>query len=117
MKNRAFHHRLGFAVAGILHALRAENSFRVHVLAACAVLIALIVLRPQPLWWGIIIVTVTLVLGAELINTALEQLVDHLHPEQHPRIKLVKDCAAGAVLVFSIGALGVAAAFIWDYFG
>jgi len=117
MKNRPFRDRLGFAIAGIVHTIRSENSFRVHVLATCAVLIALIVMRPAPLWWAIILLTVTAVLGAELINTALEHLVDHLHPEQHPRIKLVKDCAAGAVLVFSIGALGIAAAFLLDYFG
>ena len=39
---------------------------------------------------------------------------DHLHPEQHPKIKAVKDCAAGAVLVASVAALGVAAAFVYD---
>jgi diacylglycerol kinase (ATP) len=48
------------------------------------------------------------VIAAELINTALEHLADHLHPEQHPRIKIVKDCAAAAVLILSIGALWVA---------
>jgi diacylglycerol kinase (ATP) len=37
-----------------------------------------------------------------------------LHPEQHPKIKAVKDCAAGAVLLASIAALGVAAAFVYD---
>lgn len=117
LKNRPFRDRFGFALSGILHTLRSENSFRVHVLATCAVLIALIALRPRPIWWAILLLTVSLVLGAELINTALEHLVDHLHPEQHPRIKLVKDCAAGAVLIFSIGALCVAVAFLFDYFG
>lgn len=116
LKNRPFRDRLGFAISGIVHTIRSENSFRVHVLATCAALLALIALRPSPLWWAIITLTVTMVLGAELINTALEHLVDLLHPEQHPRIKLMKDCAAGAVLVFSIGALGVAAAFLVDYF-
>lgn len=50
----------------------------------------------------------SLVIAAELINTALEHLVDHLHPEAHPRIKIVKDCAAAAVLIVSAGALWVA---------
>ena len=53
-------------------------------------------------------------LAAELFNTAIESLADHLHPEQHPAIKVVKDCAAGAVLVASVAALGVAAAFVYD---
>ena len=53
-------------------------------------------------------------LAAEVFNTAVEGLADHLHPEQHPAIKVVKDCAAGAVLIASIAALGVAAAFVYD---
>ena len=40
-----------------------------------------------------------------LFNTALESLIDHLHPEMHPAIKIAKDCAAGAVLLLSGGAV------------
>jgi undecaprenol kinase len=114
VKNKSFHHRLGFALAGIVHAIRTENSFRFQIVAACAVLAGMVYLRPAPLWWAIMAVTVMLVLAAELFNTALEILVDHLHPDQHPRIKLVKDCAAGAVLVISIAAVGVAVALLCD---
>jgi diacylglycerol kinase (ATP) len=46
-----------------------------------------------------------LVLVAELFNTALESLIDHLHPEIHPAIKIAKDSAAGAVLLLSAGAV------------
>ena len=117
VKNKPFHRRLGFAFAGILHALRQENSFRTQAVVACVVLGGLFYLRPAPGWWAAIILAVVLVLAAELMNTALELLVDHLHPEQHSRIKLVKDCAAGAVLVTSIGAIGVAIAFLCDFLG
>jgi diacylglycerol kinase (ATP) len=116
MKNKAFHQRLGFAIAGILHAIRSENSFRFQTIAACVVFATLLILQPSPAWWAIILLTVMLVLAAELFNTAVEILADHLHPEQHPRIKLVKDCAAGAVLITSIGAIGVAIAFVCDFF-
>lgn len=114
MKNRPFLQRSGFALAGIAHALRAEQSFRTQVVAAAAILGVLAWLRPAPLWWAVVILTVAVVLAAELFNTAIEVLVDHLHPEQHPRIKIMKDCAAGAVLVASLGALGVAAALLVD---
>jgi diacylglycerol kinase (ATP) len=73
-------------------------------------------LRPAPLWWAIVALTVALVLAAELINTAIECLADHLHPDEHPRIKVVKDCAAAAVLVVSVGAVAVAAAFVYALF-
>jgi diacylglycerol kinase (ATP) len=114
VKNLSLQRRLGFAVNGLITTLRSENSFRVHVVSAAGVLGILIWRRPAPLWWAAIIVTMTIVLAAELINTAVEHLADHLHPDRHPRIKVVKDCAAAAVLVASIGALGVAAAFVWD---
>jgi diacylglycerol kinase (ATP) len=114
LKNQPFHRRLGFAVSGLLTALRSENSFRFHLVAAFAVLGLLAWLRPEPQWWAIVIVTMMVVLAAELINTAVEHLADHLHPNQHPSIKIVKDCAAAAVLVASLGAVGVAAAFIWS---
>jgi len=52
------------------------------------------------------------VLAAELFNTALEHLADHLHPEVDPRIGLVKDCAAAAVLVAAIAAAAVGIALL-----
>jgi diacylglycerol kinase (ATP) len=51
------------------------------------------------------------VLAAELFNTAIEQLADELHPEDSAGIRIVKDCAAAAVLIAVLGALGVGAAF------
>jgi undecaprenol kinase len=114
MKNQAFLYRLGFALAGLKTAWRTESSFKTHVLAAVVVLAALLWLQPAPLWWAIAALTVGCVVAAEVFNTAVEGLADHLHPEQHPAIKAVKDCAAGAVLVVTIAALAVAAAFLYD---
>jgi diacylglycerol kinase (ATP) len=114
MKNQAFLRRLGFALAGLRTTWRAEYSFKTHVVAAAAVLGVLLWLRPAPLWWAIAALTVALVIVAEIFNTAVEGLADHLHPEQHPAIEVVKDCAAGAVLVATVAALAVAAAFAYD---
>ncbi len=75
---------------------------------------ALLWFAPGATWWAIVALTVAFVLAAEIVNTAVEGLADHLHPEQHPAIKVVKDCAAGAVLVATVAALGVAAAFVYD---
>jgi undecaprenol kinase len=117
MKNQSFFYRLGFALTGLGTTWRTENSFKTHVMATVAVLGVLLWLRPAPLWWAIATLTIGFVLAAEVFNTAVEGLVDHLHPEQHPAIKVVKDCAAGAVLVASIAALGVAAAFVYELVG
>ena len=108
MKNRAFKERLGFAWSGLSSAWRSEASMRAHTGVSLLLLAALLLLRPALLWWALCGVMVTLVIAAELINTSLENLADYLHPEHHPRIKIVKDCAAASVLILSIGALWVA---------
>lgn len=113
-KNLPFHKRVRFALSGLSAAGRSENSFKFQVLASIVVLAALIWLRPQPLWWAVILLTIMSVLTLELINTAIEKLADHLHPEIHPQIKVVKDCAAAAVLIASLSAVAVAVALIVD---
>ncbi len=109
-KNRPFHHRLGFALAGLAHAFRHERSVRTHVAAAGLVLVALLVLRPAPAWWALAALASGAVVAAELFNTALERLADHLHPDLHPEIRIVKDCGAAAVLVLAVAAVLVALA-------
>jgi len=111
-KNQSFPRRLGFALSGLRHALRSEHSLKTQLVMFVGVVVALIVLRPGPLWWALVMLASAGVLAAELFNTAVEELADHLHPEVHPSIRVVKDCAAAAVLVASLGALGVAAALI-----
>jgi undecaprenol kinase len=101
---------MGFALSGLVHGLRRERSLRFQAAALVLVVAALAVLRPEPLWWAAAALASAGVLAAELLNTAIETLADHLSPELHPQIRVVKDCAAAAVFVSVIGALGVAIA-------
>jgi diacylglycerol kinase (ATP) len=116
MKNQRFLVRLGFALSGIRHAFRSEASFRFQCGAAVALVVLLAVLRPPAVWCAILLVNAALVLAAELFNTALEHVIDRLHPEKHPAIAAAKDCAAGAVLIFSTTSLLVFLAFIRSYY-
>ena len=109
-KNLSFAQRLRFAIAGLSHAIGAERSLQTQVVIFFLVLLALVMLRPAPLWWALVAFAGTSVLAAELFNTAIENLADHLHPELHPAIRVVKDCAAAAVLLTVIGAIGVGVA-------
>src|SRR3712207_1202949 len=102
MKNQSLLYRLGFALAGPKWTWHTEHSFKTHVVAAVAVIGVLVWLEPAPFWWAVAALTIGFVLAAEVFNTAIEVLADHLHPEQHPAIRAVKDCAAGAVLVASV---------------
>lgn len=105
MKGQPFGKRLGFA----LHAC----AWRWRGSGACA-----LICWPPPrcsrcsLWWALLALAVGLVLVAELFNSALETLLDHLHPGQHPEIGTAKDIAAGAVLVACAVAVLAGAAFL-----
>ncbi len=64
-------------------------------------------LRPGLLWAATVTLSIVLVLALELLNSAVESLIDRLHPEIAPEIKLAKDVAAAAVLVATIGSVVV----------
>ena len=116
MKNQPFHRRLGFAIDGIVSAWRSEASFRFQCIATLCVLGVLVWRRPPLMWWAFLLIMCGMVLAAELFNSALEAALDHLHPERHDAIRVAKDCAAGAVLLLSLTAAGVFAAFLVDSF-
>jgi diacylglycerol kinase (ATP) len=111
-KNQPFIRRLRFALGGLMIAWHSERSFRFQVFALSVVVLACAFVGLEPAWWAIVLITSALVIGAELFNTALEHLADHLHPEIHPQIRIVKDCAAAAVLVAACAAAAVGVALI-----
>ena len=77
---------------------------RRHFIAAVAVLLAALFLRVQPLEFALLALSILFVLFAELMNTAVEAVVDLVSPGFHPLAKIAKDTAAGAVLVAACGA-------------
>lgn len=93
------------ALRGLSYTFRAEQNFRFQLVASVAVLIvtALLPLRN----WEIIVVAllVMLVLIMELLNTAVERVMDLLKPRLHQYVLLIKDVMAGAVLLTSLAAL------------
>lgn len=112
MKNRPFAERMGFALEGWRTGWRRENSFRAQARLGAAALLALIALRPAPVWWALVLLVSALVMALELLNSAMEAVIDLLHPEIHPSIKAAKDMLAGAVLLMSCAALVVGAAMV-----
>ncbi|WP_153162404.1 diacylglycerol kinase [Zoogloea sp. 1C4] len=112
MKGQRFLRRFGYARSGIAVAFRRERSMRTHGAAVVAVVIFLTLTGAPAVWWALIGLAVGLVLVAEMANTAIETLADRLHPGQHPEIGVVKDVAAGAVLVATIVAIVVGVAYL-----
>jgi diacylglycerol kinase len=98
----------GCAFNGLWTLFRTETHAQIHLLAVVVVGIAGFFTGLGRWEWLVVILTITLVLALEGMNTALEALADAIHPEHHPLIGKAKDVAAGAVLMSAIGALVVA---------
>lgn len=109
MKNRRFAERLGFAAAGLRLVFAREKSFRTQCALALAAALATLILRPGPIWSALVTLAIALVLALDLVNSALEYLLDHLHPELAREIGAAKDAAAASVLVASLAAAAVGA--------
>ncbi|MFC4356108.1 diacylglycerol kinase family protein [Chryseomicrobium palamuruense] len=92
------------AARGIRAALKSERHMRFHFFAAVVVLIIGWILKFSSIEWAILLIVIIGMMALELVNTALETLVDLVEPDQHPVAGKVKDIAAGACLVFAIGA-------------
>jgi diacylglycerol kinase (ATP) len=105
MKPTRFIDSVNCAIEGIIHAARTEKHMRRHFLAAMLLLLAVLLLHVSPLEFALLTVSVCFVLFAELINTAIEAVVDLVSPEFHPLAKIAKDVAAGGVLVAAFGAV------------
>ncbi len=95
--------RLSYAWSGIMTAWREEAGFRNHVLGALAMVTTLVILEPAMVWWGVALLCSALLLALELINSAIERVIDHIDGNLHPRIKAIKDMSAAAVVVASFG--------------
>lgn len=105
VKPKTWLESLNCAIEGVLWAVRSQRHLRWHFIMAMAVLALALYLRVSPLAFVLLSFAITLVLFAELVNTAFEAVVDLVSPEYHPLAKVAKDVAAGSVLVASIGAV------------
>ncbi len=103
------------AIEGILVAARTQRHLRYHLYSAAVVLIVAYILGVDRTDFLVISIAVILVLLAEMINTAIEYVVDLISPEFSERARMAKDVAAGAVLVTAIGAIVVGYVILFPY--
>jgi undecaprenol kinase len=94
----------GYAFAGLSTAWRSERNLRIHAAIALVVVIAGMMLRLRPLAWGLLVFAIGLVLVTELLNSAIEAVVDLVSPHDDPLAKRAKDVGAAAVLVAAVTA-------------
>jgi diacylglycerol kinase len=95
----------GHAFEGIKAVWSSEQNFRIHTGAAAAAISLGIIFSISPFEWMVIILLISGMMALETMNTAVEKAVDLFTREFHPLAKMAKDAAAGAVLLYAIGAL------------
>ena len=102
------------AINGIIDAVRTQRNMKIHIVAAIGVLIACFFFDISKAEFLSLAITITMVISAELVNTAVEAAVDLNTNYYHPLAKVAKNTAAGAVLVTAVNALLVGYIVFWD---
>ena len=96
-----------FAFEGVIHVLRTQRNLRIHFAVAFAVLIAAVAVGVDRIELIALLISISFVLIAEMLNTALEAGIDVATTSFDPLAKLAKDIAAGAVLIATVNAVAV----------
>jgi diacylglycerol kinase (ATP) len=107
VRSRSLLWSFDYAIQGMVYTLRTQRNMRLHALAASVVLIAALLFRIRGLELIALLFAISLVVIAELFNTAVEATVDIAIEAFDPMAKVAKDVAAGAVLIASVNAVAV----------
>ncbi len=105
MKPTSWIESLNCAIEGILWAAKSERHVRYHLVAALAVVFLALFFKVSAVEFFLLVLAAVLVIFAELMNTAIETVVDLITDDYHELAKRAKDISAGAVLMTSVGAV------------
>jgi diacylglycerol kinase (ATP) len=103
------------SVEGFVHVLRNEHAMWFHAGVAALVVLAGVYFHISLADWRWLVLGITLIWCAEVMNTAIEIVCDAMHPGHHPLIGKAKDVAAGAVFCAFLGAATIYALVFWPY--
>jgi diacylglycerol kinase (ATP) len=98
---------INYALEGIIHVLRTQRNMRIHFAIAVAVLVFAVAVNVTKTELIALLISITFVLIAEMLNTGIEAAIDIATTSFDPMAKLAKDIAAGAVLIATVNALAV----------
>lgn len=104
-----------YAWSGITQTFKSERNFQIHVSISFIMLIVGMILGFTTFEWVLLLFLLGGMLSLELINTALEHVVDLITPDYHPLAKAAKDAAAGAVLVYAFLSVIIGVIIIWSH--
>lgn len=104
---------LKYAFRGVIYCINNERNMRIHTVAALYVFAFSFFYDLTRTQYALLFITFAMVIGAELFNTVAEEISDMLASSFHPVVRIVKDLAAGAVLVFAGFSVGVGICLFW----
>ncbi len=107
MKTKEIIDSFNYAIEGILYVLRGQRNMRIHFAAALIVLMLSLFTSISRFELLVLFLTISLVIVMEMVNTAVETVVDLYTDQYNPLARIAKNVAAGAVLVAAINAIGV----------
>ncbi|MBN2435413.1 MAG: diacylglycerol kinase [Spirochaetes bacterium] len=113
---RRYYDSVNYAIEGILHAAKTQSHVRFHLSAACFLLLVCFSIGISPSEFVILTTLATIVIVAEMLNSAIEVTVDIASPEHNEKARIAKDIAAGAVLVAAAAAAIIAFFIFYPYF-
>lgn len=96
-----------YAFNGLREVFKSEKNFRVHILATLLVVGFGFYFDISAMEWLAIVIVIGLVLSAEILNTAIEEVINYLKPDIHPTAKKIKDIAAAGVFAAAMSAVVV----------
>ena len=102
LKNEKKENTFLCAFRGIFNAVKSERNVKIDIIMAILVIVSGFILKIDTTEWFICLILIALVISAELMNTAIEAVVDMYTREKNPLAKRAKDIAAGSVLVLAI---------------
>jgi len=114
MKNSSFIKSFNNAISGIKYAVKNERNMKIHTIFAIIALLLSIFYNIKGIEFLMVCLAIALVLVCEMFNTAMEVLVDIITDVYHPKAKIIKDVAAGAVVFSAILALIVGYVVFFD---
>lgn len=115
MLNRLRAHKVSLkhALDGFFHNIKTQPNFRFHLLAAICVVLLGIYFNITTFEWLILVFTINMVLVAEMVNTAIESMVDLITLERREDARVAKDVSAAMVLVSAVSAAVVGLFVFW----
>lgn len=114
MKRRSIIDSFNYAVSGIISAIKTEKNMKVHYIIALLTIVLSLFFDFTRLEFLLLLFAISLVFVAEMLNTAIERVVDLITDDYHPLARLAKDIAAGAVLIAALNSLVVGYLLFFD---